>query len=147
MKFFKSISFGGKIRNKLLVYFLLIAIIPSAIAVAISWYTVSTEAAASTAREMRTIAQSAGETLSSYMNERCSDVLVWSDLRLIKEALEVAEVREDASETLREMVKLYGAYEAVALADSNGNCVASSLPALVGNDFAKKQAFRGARQG
>ncbi len=147
MKFLKSVSLGGRIRNKLLLYFLVIAIIPSAISAGIGLYTIYKGATDSTVREMRTIAHSAGETLSSYMNERCSDVLVWSDLRLIKEALEVAEVREDASETLREMVKLYGAYEAVALLDSNGNCVASSLPALVGTDFAKSQAFMGARQG
>lgn len=147
MKRLRSFSLFGSIRNKLLIYFLLIAFVPFIISGVIGWWTTTENAEDSAAREMHTIAQSAAETLNVYMNGRVSDVLVWSDLRLIKEALEVAEVREDASETLREMVRLYGAYVAVSLLDRNGNCVAASYPALVGTDFAKNRAFRGAKAG
>jgi methyl-accepting chemotaxis protein len=147
MKFLQRVFRGGSIRNKLLLYFLLIALIPFAIAAGLGIWTITREADRSAEREMATIAKSAAESLNIFMNGRCSDVLVWADLRLIKEALEVAEVREDASETLREMVKLYGAYEAVSLLDRNGNCVASSWPALVGTDFSKKPGFKGAKAG
>ncbi len=81
------------------------------------------------------------------MNDRVSDTLVWADLRPIKEAIDVAEVREDASQMLRETVKLYGAYECIFLLDAKGNCIASSAPALVGIDFSGNDAFKGSKGG
>jgi methyl-accepting chemotaxis protein len=147
MKKSKSAARGGSLRTKLLIYFLLIAILPFAVAGAMGYYTITTEAETSAKREMKAIADSTAQTVNVFMNDRVSDVLVWADLRLIKEALEVAEVREDASETMREMVRLYGAYTDIALIDSKGNCVASSWPATVGSDFSGDAAFKGARQG
>ncbi|MBM3299839.1 MAG: hypothetical protein FJY85_07785, partial [Deltaproteobacteria bacterium] len=146
-KIFSRLRLGGSLRNKLVIYFILIAAIPLVVSGGIGYYTITTESERWAEREMRAIADSAAQTANEFMNGRCTDVLVWSDLRLIKEAIEVAEVREDASETLREMVKLYGAYQAVALMDRNGNCVASSWPALVGTDFSKDRVFAGAKEG
>jgi methyl-accepting chemotaxis protein len=143
----KSFGLGGSLRNKLIIYFLLIAIVPLVVAAYVGYRTLSTEAENSTQREMRTYAEQAGQTLNVFMNDRVSDVLVWADLRLIKEALEVAEVREDASETMREMVKLYGSYTDVALIDVKGNCVASSWPGSVGGDFSSDEGFKGAKLG
>lgn len=147
MSIFRKFGLGRRLRNKLLIAFLGITLIPFGIAVYLGYHTLVVEAQNSAKREMRSIAEAAAQTANEFMNARCSDILVWSNLRLIKEALEVAEVREDASETLREMVKLYGAYEAVSLLDRNGNCVASSWPALVGTDFSKSNAFKGALAG
>ena len=96
---------------------------------------------------MKTLAESAGQSLNVFMNDRVSDALVWADLRPIKEAIDVAEVREDASQMLRETVKLYGAYECIFLLDTKGNCIASSAPALVGIDFSGNDAFKGAKGG
>jgi len=136
---------GGSLRTKLMIYFLLIALVPFGISAFIGYYTISREAQNSAFRELKAIADSVSNTLNVYMNDRVSDVLVWSDLRLIKEALEVAEVREDASETMREMVKLYGAYEGIFLLDAKGNCLASSWPASVGTDFSGQEAFKGVK--
>ena len=96
---------------------------------------------------MTTLAGSAAQSINIFMNDRVSDTLVWADLRPIKEAIDVAEVREDASQMLRETVRLYGAYECIFLLDSKGNCIASSAPALVGIDFSKNQGFNGAKGG
>lgn len=147
MKIFKSISIGGSLRNKLLLYFLLIALVPFTVSGIVGYFTITKEAQDSAIREVRSIAEATGRTLNVFMNDRVSDVLVWADLRLFKEALEVAEVREDASETMREMVKLYGAYEGIFLLDAKGNCVASSWPASVGTDFSSQEAFKDARTG
>jgi methyl-accepting chemotaxis protein len=143
----KSFGLGRSLRTKMIIYFLLIAIVPLLIAAYVGYRTLYAEATSSTQREMRTYAQSAADTVNVFMNDRVSDVLVWADLRLIKEALEVAEVREDASETMREMVKLYGSYVDVALIDAKGNCVASSWPGSVGGDFATHEGFKAAKQG
>ncbi|MBI5249472.1 MAG: HAMP domain-containing protein [Desulfomonile tiedjei] len=147
MKILKSMPLGGSLRNKLLLYFLLIALIPFAVSGFVGYNTIVTEAENSAKRELRAIAEAAAGSLNVFMNDRVSDVLVWADLRLIKEALEVAEVREDASETMREMVKLYGSYEGIFLLDAKGNCVASSWPASVGTDFSAQEGFKGARGG
>ena len=98
-------------------------------------------------RETTNIADSTGQIINNFMNDRINDVLVWADLRLMKEAIEVAEVREDASQALREVVKAYGSYEAFLLADAKGNCVASSWPALVATDLSANPAFKSAKEG
>ncbi len=146
-KVFKRFPLKGSLRNKLLGWFLLIAILPLVASAAIGYATMKTEAENTAKRELRTIAESVSQTINEFMNERVSDVMVWADLRLIKEALEVAEVREDASETMREMVKLYGSFEDIALLDSKGNCVASSWPKAVGMDFSSSESFKGAKAG
>jgi methyl-accepting chemotaxis protein len=113
----------------------------------VGYQIIADEAEKSAKREMRTLAESAGQSLNVFMNDRVSDTLVWADLRPIKEAIDVAEVREDASQMLRETVKLYGAYECIFLLDAKGNCIASSAPALVGIDFSGNDAFKGAKDG
>lgn len=143
----RSFSLGGSLRNKLMVYFVIIVGIPLALSALIGYNTIVTEAESGARREMRTYAEAAGQTLNLYMAGRVGDMTLWAEQRLVKEALEVAEVREDASEALREVVQAYGAYEAIFLVDAKGVCVASSWPALVGNDFAELAAFKGAKAG
>jgi hypothetical protein len=110
MSIFSKLRLGGKLRNKLLFWFLLITMIPMAVSAYIGYQTITTEAENSAKREMKTLAESAGLSLNVFMNDRVSDTLVWADLRPIKEAIDVAEVREDAPRCLRDG-QLYGAYE------------------------------------
>ena len=147
MSIFSKLRLGGSVRNKLLFWFLLITVLPLAGAGYFGYQIIADEAEKSAKREMRTLAESAGQSLNVFMNDRVSDTLVWADLRPIKEAIDVAEVREDASQMLRETVKLYGAYECIFLLDAKGNCIASSAPALVGIDFSGNDAFKGAKGG
>ena len=147
MSIFSKLRLGGSVRNKLLFWFLLITVLPLAGAGYLGYQIIADEAEKSGKREMRTLAESAGQSLNIFMNDRVSDTLVWADLRPIKEAIDVAEVREDASQMLRETVKLYGAYECIFLLDAKGNCIASSAPALVGIDFSGNDAFKGAKGG
>jgi methyl-accepting chemotaxis protein len=137
----------GSIRNKLVFYFLLFTLIPALISAVVGFVTIDRESKTAAGRETKAIADSTGTAINVFMNERVNDILVWSDLRLIKEALEVAEVREDASEALRETVKLYGSYEFIALVDAKGNVVASSWPPLVGTDLSNDPAVKAAAAG
>jgi methyl-accepting chemotaxis protein len=134
----------ASLRNKLLLYSLFIAIIPAAVLGVLAYRTITEQAEIAGQRETATIAESVAQTLNAFMASRVNDMLVWSDLRLIKEAIEIAEVREDASQALREAVKAYGTYEAMLLTDSRGNCLAASLPALVATDFSGNDGFKGA---
>ncbi len=147
MSIFSRLRPGGSLRNKLLFWFLVITVVPLVASAGIGLYTITSEAENSANRELRTLAGSAALAINIFMNDRVSDTLVWADLRPIKEAIDVAEVREDASQMLRETVKLYGAYECIFLLDAKGNCIASSAPALVGIDFSGNDAFKGAKGG
>jgi methyl-accepting chemotaxis protein len=137
----------GSLRNKLLLYSLVIMIVPFAVAGILGYWSFTGQAETTAVRETTNVADSAGTIINGFMNDRMNDVVVWADLRLMKEAIEVAEVREDASQALREVVKAYGSYEAFLLADSKGNCVASSWPALVATDLSANPAFKAAKDG
>ncbi|MGO9117570.1 MAG: methyl-accepting chemotaxis protein [Desulfomonilaceae bacterium] len=137
----------GSLRNKLLIYSLIIMIVPFLVAGVLGYWSFSVQAEKSAVRETTNVADSASQILGGFMNDRVNDIIVWADLRLMKEAIEVAEVREDASQALREVVKAYGSYDAFLLADSKGNCVASSWPALVATDLSGNEAFKGAKEG
>ncbi len=147
MSIFSKLRLGRSIRTKLLFWFLLITIVPMVASAAIGIWTITREAQNAAYRQLTTIAGSAAQSINVWMNDRVNDVVVWADLRSIKEAIDVAEVREDASQMLRETVKRYGSYEAIFLLDSKGNCIASSAPALVGMDFSKNEGFLGAKGG
>jgi len=143
----QRLPFRGSLRNKLLIYFFLIALIPIGLSGAGSYLALVGQAESAASEEMKTIAQSTANSLNVYMNDRISDNLVWSRLRLQNEALGIAEVREDATSELREFVKAYGAYEALAVIDGNGLCLYASWPGLVGSDFTKDPAFKRALAG
>lgn len=147
MKILQSVRIGRSVRGKLLIYFLLISLIPFGIVSWLGYSTLTTEAERAAERDTRTLAEAAALALNEAMAERCADIEIWSDLRLIKESLEVAEVREDASETLRGFVKVYGTYEDVLLLDAKGNCVSASYPGAVGLNFANEEVFKGALAG
>lgn len=147
MRILEKLRIGERLRNKLLFYFLLISLIPFAAASYVGYTTLVSGAEEAVVREMKAIADSAAQTINVYMNDRVSDTMVWADSRLIKEAVEVAELREDASLYLREAVKLYGTYEAILLVDTRGSCVASSWPKAIGGNFSNEEAFTGAMTG
>jgi len=138
-------SLFGSLRNKLIGIFVLIALAPAAISAVVGYLTIDKYSKTAAARETKAIADSTATAMNVFMNDRVNDILAWSDLRLIKEALDVAEVREDASATLQDIVRLYDAYEFIALVDAKGNCLASSWPAFVGTDLSKEPAVNAAK--
>lgn len=139
---FGRIGFGRTLRNKLLVAFLLLSLIPFGVAAYMAYYYIQDVAQNQAFDQMERMSQDALHTTNVYMNERVSDQLVWSQLRVVKEALDVAEVREDATETLKELVKYYGAYEAIMVLNDKGTCVVSSWPGFVGQNFGKDSMFK-----
>lgn len=147
MGFFDSLRLGRSFRTKMILYFLLIALIPVAIMAYNSYSTITSEATNAALRNVQTIAQSAAGRIGSFMNERCSDNLGWAELRVVKEGLEVAEIREDTTATLKEFLKYYGAYEAILLAEASGKVAASTWPGMAGREISALPAFKGAMKG
>ena len=143
-KFFSRIA----LRSKLVCWFLLAAILPLLLAGYLSYRTIEKQANQSAARELIAIADSAGKTTNEFMDSRCGDIVIWSKFRFIKEALDLAEIREEVCDSLREMVTLSGLYEAIALVDArSGRCIAGSRPELFNEDFSKDDEFTKAKSG
>jgi hypothetical protein len=98
-------------------------------------------------REMTALAHSAAKAVNVCMSDRVSDLLVWSRMNAILEALEVAEVRESTQETLLDLVKLSHSYEAVILLDNHGKCVVTSSPHFANLDLSSDPLFTDAMKG
>ncbi len=146
-RFVPKISFRGSLRNKVLLFSLLIALIPFGYTAWNAYSTTVEEAQIAAFRELRNLATTVSDTIMELLNERCSDQQAWAQLRIFREAIEVAETREDASDTLKEFVRAYGSYEAVTLVDTEGKVVVSSATGLVGRDFSEVPAAKTALGG
>ncbi len=147
MRFLQRFQFRRTIMTRMIFYFALVAIVPGIIASYASYvqlYQLETEDAVEI---MKVAAESIANAVNVFMNERIADGQSWSQLRIIKEALEVAEVREDATDTLQEFVRYYGSYEMLLLVDKDGRCVVSSYPGLVGTSFKENPVFQKAIAG
>jgi methyl-accepting chemotaxis protein len=147
MKILERLRLRRSLRNKLLLAFLLITILPGVIIVGFIYYYLTRAAEETTISQMQAIAKSTGDSLNVFMNDRVSDVLTWSQLRLVRDALTVAEIRDDMASTFNEFQRAYGYYEAIALLDATGRCVVATPPALSALDFSTDPAFKGAKAG
>lgn len=99
-------------------------------------------------RELRSIADATALTLNVYMNDRVTDMLVWSEVSgALRDALTAPEAPADANRALEKCLKLSGAYEAILLLDKSGDCVASAPEGLVNQNFSDNEAFKGAANG
>ncbi len=137
-----------RLRTKLVFWFLMASILPLLLAGYLAYRAIAQQAEQAAVREVVTIAESASKTATEFMNSRCSDVLVWAKLSVVTDALQSAEMREEASDTLREMVKLSGAYEAAALVDvRRGWSVASSWSGLKNVNFSNSKVVNEAKEG
>ncbi len=128
--------------------FLISAILPLLIAGYLSYQAIARQAEQSAEREMVAAAESASKATMAFMDSCCDDLLIWSKLRPIREVLDLAEIKEEVSDSLREMVEVSGAYEAVALVNSDtGQCVAASRPSLFDINFLQNNEFNEAKSG
>jgi methyl-accepting chemotaxis protein len=131
------------LRRKLLAYFVLVSIVPFALAAYVAYETIRSEAENSAVRELRTVAEAAGQTLDVYMNDRLGDLTTWASLTMIKEALEVPEVRDDVQATFEELTEEYRAHDALLLLNNEGICLVSNWEQFIGIDFSQAAFFKG----
>ena len=137
-----------RLRTKLVSWFLVASILPLLVAGYLAYRAVNRQAEEAAFREVVTIADSASQAVTEFMNSRCTEVLIRAGQRLIAEACKISEVREDASLSLLDEVKLSGAYEFVALVDTQtGMAVAASSPEVNSVDFSKTRVFAEAMSG
>ncbi len=137
----------GSLKNRLLVSFLLLSLVPLGAASLVAYRTITDGAHEAAIREMTALAHSAAQAVNVYMNDRVGDLLVWSKMNVVLEGLEITEIRESANETLMDLVKLSQAYEAVMLLDNRGTCIVASTPLLMNENLASDPLFTNAMNG
>ncbi len=99
-------------------------------------------------REVREIAEHAATILNVYMDARVTETLVCSRLGgPIRDALGMSEPRSDASQVLDNWLKTSGDYNAIALLDRKGVCIASAPSGLLNQDLSNHEAFKEAVAG
>jgi methyl-accepting chemotaxis protein len=135
------------LRYRLIVYFLLLSIIPFGIASFIAYKTISRGAENSVKRELKTLAQATIHTLDGYLNDRVTDMIVWSKLTIVREAIGMVDARQDTTESFEELVQNYRAYDAILMLDDTGTCIVSSWNGLIGEGFSEAAFFRTALKG
>jgi len=137
-----------RLRTKLVSWFLVASILPLLVAGYLAYQAVNQQAEDAAFREVVTIAHFASQAVTEFMNSRCTEVIIRSRERLIGESLTISEVREDASLSLLDEVKLSGAYEFMVLVDAQtGMPVAASSPEVTNVDFSKSTVFAEAKSG
>ncbi|MFH0826046.1 MAG: methyl-accepting chemotaxis protein [Pseudomonadota bacterium] len=140
------IQFRGRIQTKVLAFALSISLIPLMVTGYYGYRTIVSGAEDSAFRELVGIAKTMADATLDNINERCNDQIAWAELRVFREAIEVAEIREDAGDTLKEFAKAYGAYYAISVLDSNGKVLVSSQTGFVGRDLSDQPVYKQARE-
>ncbi|MEW6350095.1 MAG: methyl-accepting chemotaxis protein [Thermodesulfobacteriota bacterium] len=138
---------GGSLRSKTLFYFLLVALIPFAIAEGYQYYYLQQEGLRGAQISTTEAVTNTAGTLKLLFTGRVADQQAWSGLTVIKEAIDFSETREDATELLGQLVKFYGTYDLILLLDKKGNVIVSSAPGFLGQSFAKEGFFTNAMKG
>ncbi len=138
---------GGSLRTKTLFYFLLVALIPFAIAEGYQYYALQAEGLRTAQKSTTEAVAGAVGNLKLLFSGRVADQQAWSGLTVIKEAIDFSETREDATELLGQLVKYYGTYDLILLLDKKGNVIVSSAPGFLGQSFAKESFFSNAMKG
>jgi methyl-accepting chemotaxis protein len=137
----------SSLRNRLVITIMVVSIVPLLAGGVVSYLFLSQATRQKALDERMMDARNVGATVLMYLNERANDVQVWSQLRVITEAVVVSEMRDAASQNLSDFAKLYGAYQVINLMDAKGACISSSNRELVGKDFSREEGFRKAREG
>ena len=102
--------------------------------------------------QMQQTADSTTKIMMSWANDRNLDVKTWSQdtaySKSLKDSFVGKAARKSASEKLVGLIKEYSYYEAINLADSSGNLIASSDSALVGKvNVGDRDYFKAAMKG
>jgi methyl-accepting chemotaxis protein len=147
MKISERFRLRGSLRNKLVLAFLLVSVIPLVIVSVGLYFQTTREARRVVVESLKDANGSVATALNTFMNQRCGDALTWASLDSMRESIVVSEVRDKAAQQLKDFMKYYGAYEAILLLDANGVCIVSNRADLVGRDFAKEFSFTKAMKG
>jgi len=125
----KAKSFFQGLQGKLLVYFLLMALVPLLVVSSISYQKAKTSLQEMSQNMLGDMADGVRGKIETLMGDRYDDIKAWSELHAIKDGLKNNSYKE-ASDILQDLGKHYDVYKLIMLFDAGGNLVAASDPGI-----------------
>lgn len=133
---FQGITMNMSIKNKFLFPTLVLMIIGLGVLALVSYTKSKTALEKVIYGQMRQTTESTANSMVAWARDRKLDVKTWSQEKEYNTALKDSFVgkaaRKSVSKKLIGLVKEYGYYETIGLADSNGDMVVSANPAYIG---------------
>ncbi|MBK5276867.1 MAG: methyl-accepting chemotaxis protein, partial [Desulfuromonadales bacterium] len=121
----KKRSFFSGLQGKLLIYFLLMALVPLIVVTAISYKKSQTALVAMSQNMLGGMADGLMGKLDAIISARYDDIKAWADNDAIREGFKTKDFK--AAHNLMASIELsYDLYKEVLLFDTTGNCVAAS---------------------
>jgi len=128
----------SKLRNKLIFYFLIVAMLPLIIMSALNYSVSKAALKKQILSGLEDVAYGAIDKIGQAMHTSYVDVQQWAELDIIKEAL-TRGYPEGANKLFSNLTGNNKLYRAVVLFDSEGKLIASSNPALIARSKDEQQ--------
>ncbi len=140
------------IKYKFLIPILTLLILGLGALAAISYTKSKTALETAIYGQMRQTTDSTSKIMISWVNDRKLDAKTWSHDKVystsLKETFVGKSARKSASRKLADLVKEYGYYENIAIADAKGDLVASADPSHIGKvNITNREYFKAAIKG
>ncbi|MGC9967168.1 MAG: methyl-accepting chemotaxis protein [Syntrophobacteraceae bacterium] len=137
---------SGSLRNKLLLIFLVVTLIPVFAATYYGFQNTTTLMNQVLEDELSGFAARTAQSVDMTLNDRVSNVITWSSLEAFKTAVTTGNGQDGASSLLQSVAKSYG-FDLATLTNAAGVCVASSIPQAIGRQASDQAWFKTAMEG
>ncbi len=134
------------IRNKLLVVFLLAALLPAAGVAYYSYRSSSDILYNQFTDKLKGFSARSALNVEMELNHRVTSVYLWTHLPEFKSAIEAGNGEQSANASLAALAGIYH-FDLITITDASGRCIASSMPAAIGRTFTDSKSFQSAVKG
>lgn len=132
---------SGSLRNKLLLIFLLVTLVPVFAATYFGFQHTSTLMNQNLDDKLSGFATRTAESIDMIMSDRVSNVITWASIDTLKNALAAGTSGEAADTLLDHVAKAYN-FDLVTIMDPTGICIAANLQQAVGRQVGDQVWFK-----
>ena len=126
---------------------LLVALIPLGVMQWINLRSIGAEMEKEVNLKLVNAATRLGTTVEEFIDERLTDLTVWSNLQDLQTGIRLKAGGVGADRILKLFVDRYGYYSVLMVVDTGGKCISANLPAAYDLTFADEDWFRRALDG
>ena len=139
----KSLAFGDKLKDKILVAFFIVAFLPGLYLKISGYFLMKSTLQENADSQLLGAADDLMNQLNLWLYERYTDVGTWSTMDVFRTAVEAGGGQAGSNDFLKTLAKQYGAfYYGLMVFDSRGRCISASDSKLIGLNASKQDWFR-----
>lgn len=140
-------NFSSSLKLKIILTILMVALFPLIVMQWINLRSIKGEMDKETASNLVNAAARLGTNFEEFINERLTDLTVWSNLQDLQTGIRLKAGGVGADRILKLFVDKYRYYSVLMALDARGSCVAANLPAAYNLAFAGQDWFQRAMAG